>query len=76
MIFKINNKNVPNIILDDIHNLDGEILLKRAGLRKGDLDAMFGGIVCKGFSLAGVRSSTDPRNDLYKKYISLQMINL
>jgi len=69
--FKENNKEVPEVICDDIHNLSGKDLMKRANLKKGELDAIFGGVVCKGFSLAGVRSSTDPRNDLYKKYISL-----
>jgi len=55
--FKENNNEVSEVICKDIHNLSGEDI--------------FGGVVCKGFSLAGVRSSTDPRNDLYKKYISL-----
>lgn len=69
--FKENNKEVPEIICDDIHNLSGNALMKKSNIKKGELDVMFGGVVCKGFSLAGVRSSTDPRNDLYKKYISL-----
>jgi DNA (cytosine-5)-methyltransferase 1 len=69
--FKENNKEVPEIICDDIHNLLGKQLMKISNLKKGDLDVIFGGVVCKGFSLAGVRSSIDPRNDLYKKYISL-----
>jgi len=69
--FKKNNKEVPEVICNDIHNLSGKDLMKRVNLKRGELDAIFGGVVCKGFSLAGVRSSTDPRNDLYKKYISL-----
>ena len=69
--FKENNKEVPEIICKDIHNLSGEDLIKRTNIKRGELDVIFGGVVCKGFSLAGVRSSTDPRNDLYKKYISL-----
>lgn len=69
--FKYNNPKVPNIIQDDIHNLTGKQILNLTKLKKGELDVIFGGVVCKGFSLAGVRSSSDPRNDLYKKYISL-----
>lgn len=69
--FKENNKEVPVIICDDIHNLSGNNLMKQTNIKKRELDVIFGGVVCKGFSLAGVRSSTDPRNDLYKKYISL-----
>ena len=67
--FKENNREVPEVICDDIHNLSGKDLMKKMGGK--DLDVMFGGVVCKGFSLATVRSSTDPRNVLYKKYISL-----
>jgi len=69
--FKKNNREVTEVICEDIHNHSGKDLMKRAKIKKGELDAIFGGVVCKGFSLAGVRSSTDPRNDLYKKYISL-----
>ena len=67
--FRKNNREVPEVICDDIHNLSGKDLMKK--MRGKDLDVMFGGVVCKGFSLATVRSSTDPRNVLYKKYISL-----
>ena len=35
------------------------------------LDVLFGGIVCKGFSLAGVRNPFDPRNYLYKEQLRL-----
>ena len=69
--FKYNNPEVPNVIQDDIHNLTGKQILDLTNLKKGELDVIFGGVVCKGFSLAGVRSSSDTRNDLYKKYISL-----
>lgn len=37
----------------------------------GDLDVLFGGIVCKGFSLAGVRNPFDARNYLYKHQLRL-----
>ena len=69
--FSENNSEVKHVICDDIHNLSGKKVCELTGLKKGELDAIFGGVVCKGFSLAGVRSKTDPRNDLYKKYISL-----
>ena len=34
-------------------------------------DVLFGGIVCKGFSLAGVRNPFDPRNYLYAEQLRL-----
>jgi DNA (cytosine-5)-methyltransferase 1 len=69
--FKHNNPEVPNVLCEDIWNLKGKDLMKKSGLKRGELDTIFGGIVCKGFSLAGNRASIDPRNNLYKKYISL-----
>ena len=39
-----------------------------------NIDVLFGGIVCKGFSLAGVRNPFDPRNYLYKH--QLRIVNI
>jgi DNA (cytosine-5)-methyltransferase 1 len=41
---------------------------------KKNLDVLFGGIVCKGFSLAGVRNPFDSRNYLYKHQLRLVKI--
>ncbi len=46
-------------------------LLKEININKGDLDVLFGGIVCKGFSLAGERSPNDERNYFYHKQLEL-----
>lgn len=59
---------------DDILNLDGNKILNEIKLHKGDLDVMFGGIVCKEFSLAGERSPNDPRNYFYRKQLELVKI--
>ena len=67
--FSHNNKDVPNVICDNIHNLSGKDLMKK--IKADELDVIFGGVVCKGFSMASVRSSADPRNILYQKFISL-----
>lgn len=69
--FEYNNPNVPHVLCKDIHDLSGKKIMNMTRIKTGELDVIFGGIVCKGFSLAGVRSPTDPRNDLYKSYISL-----
>lgn len=44
-------------------------LLKKTNLKKKELDVLFGGIVCKGFSLAGERSPNDERNYFYRKQL-------
>lgn len=63
---------------EDIRKLKGvDIIEKIKGLEKykkiGDIqiDAIFGGPPCQGFSRAGKRDSNDPRNMLFKEYIRI-----
>lgn len=58
---------------EDIMSLNGREILKDMKISEGDLDVMFGGIVCKGFSLAGERSPNDPRNVYY--HFQLELVN-
>jgi len=69
---KINDKdlNDSQIICDDIHSIDADYLEKK-GIHTENLDVLIGGVVCKGFSLAGVRNPYDPRNYLYKEQLRL-----
>ncbi len=64
-------KKTAYIDNDSILDIDSEELLKRTNMNKGELDVFFGGIVCKGFSLAGERSPHDERNYFYHKQIEL-----
>jgi len=68
-----NPKLKDTAYIDDrsILDIDKETILKKIGLKKRELDVMFGGIVCKGFSLAGERSPNDERNYFYHKQIEL-----
>lgn len=54
-----------------ILDVDKDTILNKTKLKKGELDVMFGGIVCKGFSLAGERSPNDERNYFFYKQIEL-----
>ena len=56
-------------LLCPIEDITQENLLSKIGNKK--VDVLFGGIVCKGFSLAGVRNPFDPRNYLYKHQLRL-----
>ncbi|MDB5057229.1 MAG: dcm [Chloroflexi bacterium] len=48
----------------DIRVLTGEMVHQDLGLQKGDIDVVFGGPPCQGFSIAGKRDVMDPRNSL------------
>ncbi|MDQ7084969.1 MAG: DNA cytosine methyltransferase, partial [Sulfurovum sp.] len=54
-----------------ILDIDKKEILNKTNMKKGELDVFFGGIVCKGFSLAGERSPNDERNYFYHKQIEL-----
>lgn len=70
----INNPEIKETAFID-HNsiLDVKVneLLDNIKMKSGELDVMFGGIVCKGFSLAGERSPNDERNYFYHKQLEI-----
>lgn len=69
-----NNKDIKETAIVDnnsIVDLKGSEILIKTKLQKGELDVFFGGIVCKGFSLAGERSPNDERNYYYHKQLEL-----
>lgn len=51
--------------------LTGRQVLEKAGLVAGQVDVVFGGPPCQGFSLIGQRSMEDPRNSLVKDFVRL-----
>ncbi|MFP7296981.1 DNA cytosine methyltransferase [Neobacillus niacini] len=60
----------------DIRELNGEFILEAIrnlqvfrNRQIADIDAIFGGPPCQGFSLAGRRDKNDPRNMLFKEYL-------
>lgn len=58
-------KKTALVSIEDMTTINPAELRKKMRMKKNDLDTMFGGIVCKGFSLAGERSPNDPRNVFY-----------
>ena len=69
--FIYNNKeHLSNAIIDnsDITLINPKTLKKSINQ---EVDVCFGGIVCKGFSLAGERSPNDKRNFFYKYYLDI-----
>ena len=64
-------KDTAIVSIEDFMNLNTKQLLKEMNINKGDIDVMFGGIVCKGFSLAGEKSPNDKRNFYYRQQLNL-----
>ena len=70
--------NNPNLIEEDayidntsIDKIDAVALRHELGVDIGEIDVFFGGVVCKGFSLAGERNPIDERNYLYHAQLNL-----
>ncbi len=64
------NKSITDdqYFLGSIKDLSNKILDEKI---KEPVDVLFGGIVCKGFSLAGVRNPFDERNYLYQEQMRI-----
>lgn len=54
-----------------IVDVNPDDILKKTHMKQGEVDVLFGGIVCKGFSLAGERSPNDERNYFYRKQLEI-----
>jgi DNA (cytosine-5)-methyltransferase 1 len=57
--------------LGDVKLLTGERVMADLGLAPGELDCVFGGPPCQGFSIAGKRDVMDPRNSLVFEFTRL-----
>lgn len=58
-------------ICASVSDLSGADIRERAGLSEQDIDVVFGGAPCQGFSLIGKRVLDDPRNQLVLQFVRL-----
>lgn len=58
-------------ICASVADLTGDAIRSRAGLGSKEIDVVFGGAPCQGFSLMGKRVLDDPRNQLVFHYVRL-----
>ena len=58
-------------ICADIKNVSGDQIRNLSGLENRDVDVIFGGAPCQGFSMIGKRALDDPRNQLIKHYLRI-----
>ena len=70
---KLNNPELgeKQVVLEDINEIVKRDLCAEYSVKQGDLSVLIGGVVCKGFSLAGVRNPYDERNYLYISQLKL-----
>jgi DNA (cytosine-5)-methyltransferase 1 len=66
-------RNFPltRTVCASVISLSGRELRKRAGLGDADIDVVFGGAPCQGFSLIGKRALDDERNQLVFHFVRL-----
>ena len=55
----------------DVASVDGQDLLKQAGIEPGNLVGLIGGPPCQGFSVMGSRDPNDGRNALFGHFMRL-----
>jgi DNA (cytosine-5)-methyltransferase 1 len=58
-------------ICRSVTDIDGVYIRNKAKLGKCDIDVVFGGAPCQGFSLIGKRALDDPRNTLVHHFVRL-----
>jgi DNA (cytosine-5)-methyltransferase 1 len=58
-------------ICRSVTDIDGAFIRNKAKLGKRDIDVVFGGAPCQGFSLIGKRALDDPRNTLVHHFVRL-----
>ena len=65
--------NFPNCktICSSVTDIGGSEIRRLAGLGDQDIDVVFGGAPCQGFSLIGKRALDDPRNQLVFHYVRI-----
>lgn len=66
-------KNFPNALglNEDIKNVSADMMLNLLQMSGDEIDVIIGGPPCQGFSLSGKRNEDDPRNELYKSFVSI-----
>jgi len=65
--------NFPNaaVIPHSVSDVTGDQIRRAANLGNREVDCVFGGAPCQGFSLIGHRAIDDPRNKLVKDFVRL-----
>ena len=70
---KVHETNFPKAatLCADLRQLDGATIRRSATLGNADIDVVFGGPPCQGFSVGGKQRTGDPRNKLLLEFARL-----
>lgn len=64
--------NLPGqFLVGDLRDIDRDKVLSTAGISPGQLDLLFAGPPCQGFSMIGTRVVWDERNNLFREVLRL-----
>jgi DNA (cytosine-5)-methyltransferase 1 len=58
-------------ICRSVRDIDGEYIRSHSEIADSDIDVVFGGAPCQGFSMIGKRALDDPRNELVSHFVRL-----
>lgn len=61
------------VIPKSIQGLSGSEIRELAGIGNDEVDVVFGGAPCQGFSMIGQRALDDPRNELVNEFLRIVM---
>jgi DNA (cytosine-5)-methyltransferase 1 len=69
----IHKFNFPNcaVIPRSVTEVTGDQIRDSAGIGQRDVDVVFGGAPCQGFSMIGQRALDDPRNSLVRDFVRI-----
>ena len=67
------NFPMSTVICSDVNEVTGADIRARSGLKDRDIDVVFGGPPCQGFSLIGKRALDDPRNSLVGEFVRIAL---
>ena len=69
----IHEFNFPQckVLAQSVTDLTGAIIREQAGLGNKEVDVVFGGAPCQGFSMIGQRALDDPRNSLVNDFVRI-----
>ena len=62
-----------SVICESVEHVSGTMIRQRSDIGNRDIDVVFGGPPCQGFSMIGKRALEDPRNSLMRDFVRIAL---